>query len=260
MWLFTYLICLSVHLPTYLLSIHLSIHPSFYPSSVLFLPGTTDELSSLLSLAFSPHSMLALHFSLPLNDGFPAVGSTLHSPLHHQNFPSWINPSTSRHAAVSPVSEWVSEWKSLSRVWLCDSMDNTVHGILQARILEWVAFSFYRGSSQPRNRTGVSCIAGRFFANWPIREVHFSYTNNKLSQPPPIFVLMFYSPSEQNSSKKCLDSQSPLLLYPFFFFFFKPTPVRFFPPAFCLNCNCYSCQIDKFNFYPPLLISRVIIY
>ena len=115
MWLFTYLICLSVHLPTYLLSIHLSIHPSFYPSSVLFLPGTTDELSSLLSLAFSPHSMLALHFSLPLNDGFPAVGSTLHSPLHHQNFPSWINPSTSRHAAVSPVSEWVSEWVKVAQ-------------------------------------------------------------------------------------------------------------------------------------------------
>ena len=111
MWLCTCLICLSVHLPTYLLSIHLSIHPSFYSSSVLFLPGTTDELSSFLSLAFSPHSMLALHFSLPLSDGFPAGGFTLHSPLHHQNFPSWINPSTNRHAAVSP--EWVSESRSV---------------------------------------------------------------------------------------------------------------------------------------------------
>ena len=45
-----------------------------------------------------------------------------------------------------------------------------VHGILQARILEWVAFPFSRGSSWPRNRTGVSCIAGRFFTNWAIRE------------------------------------------------------------------------------------------
>ena len=35
-------------------------------------------------------------------------------------------------------------------------------GILQARILEWVAYPFSRGSSQPRNRTGVSCIAGGF--------------------------------------------------------------------------------------------------
>ena len=49
---------------------------------------------------------------------------------------------------------------------LCDSMDYTVHGILQARILEWVAISFSRGSSQPRDRTQVSHIAGRFFTSW----------------------------------------------------------------------------------------------
>ena len=39
----------------------------------------------------------------------------------------------------------------------------TGYGILQARILEWVAFSFSRGSSQLRDQTQVSCIAGRFF-------------------------------------------------------------------------------------------------
>ena len=44
------------------------------------------------------------------------------------------------------------------------------------RILEWVAYLFSRGSSQPRNRTGVSCIAGRFFANWAIREAHNYWT------------------------------------------------------------------------------------
>ena len=43
-------------------------------------------------------------------------------------------------------------------------------GILQARILEWVASSFSRGSSQPRDRT-VSCIAGRFFIICATREV-----------------------------------------------------------------------------------------
>ena len=46
---------------------------------------------------------------------------------------------------------------------LCDPMDFTVHGILQARILEWVATPFSRGSSQPRDRTQVSRIAGGFF-------------------------------------------------------------------------------------------------
>ena len=44
-------------------------------------------------------------------------------------------------------------------------MDYTAHGILQARILEWVASPFSRGSSQPRHRTQVSCIAGRFFTS-----------------------------------------------------------------------------------------------
>ena len=51
---------------------------------------------------------------------------------------------------------------------LCDPMDcslsgSSVHGIFQARVLEWVAISFSRGSSRPRNRTRVSCIAGRRF-------------------------------------------------------------------------------------------------
>jgi len=41
----------------------------------------------------------------------------------------------------------------------------TVHGILQARILEWIALPFSRGSSQPRDRTQVSHIAGRFFTS-----------------------------------------------------------------------------------------------
>ena len=42
---------------------------------------------------------------------------------------------------------------------LCDPMDYTVHGILQARILKWAAVPFYRGSSQPRDQTQVSRIA-----------------------------------------------------------------------------------------------------
>ena len=58
--------------------------------------------------------------------------------------------------------------KSISRVRLCNPLDCSLpgssgHGILQARILEWVPFPFSRGSSQPRGRTWVSCIAGRLF-------------------------------------------------------------------------------------------------
>jgi len=53
---------------------------------------------------------------------------------------------------------------------LCDPKGYTVHGILQARILKWVAFPFSRGSSQPRDRTHVSHNAGRFFTSWATRE------------------------------------------------------------------------------------------
>ena len=53
---------------------------------------------------------------------------------------------------------------------LCNPMDYTVHGILHTRVLEWVAFPFSRGSSQPRDQTRVSCLAGKFFTNWAIRE------------------------------------------------------------------------------------------
>ena len=46
-----------------------------------------------------------------------------------------------------------------SRLTLCDPMDYTVHGILQTRILEWVAVLLSSGSSQPRDGTQLSCIA-----------------------------------------------------------------------------------------------------
>ena len=51
---------------------------------------------------------------------------------------------------------------------VCNSMDcspqgSSVHGILQARIMEWIAILFSRGSSRPRDQTQFSCIEGRFF-------------------------------------------------------------------------------------------------
>ena len=71
-------------------------------------------------------------------------------------FPSWL--------LVCRESE------SHSVVSICDPMDSTVHGILQARTLEWVAFPFSRRSSWPRYRTQVSHIAGGFFTSWTIRQ------------------------------------------------------------------------------------------
>ena len=64
---------------------------------------------------------------------------------------------------------------TLSPVWLCDPMDcsppgSSVHGISQARILEWVAFSFSRGSSYSWDQTHVSCIWRQILFRWAIRE------------------------------------------------------------------------------------------
>ena len=58
---------------------------------------------------------------------------------------------------------------------LCDPMDcsppgSSVHGILQARVLEWVAIPFSKVSSWPKNQAQVSCIADRFFTLWATKE------------------------------------------------------------------------------------------
>ena len=66
---------------------------------------------------------------------------------------------------------------------LCDPMDYTVHRILQARILEWVTFPFFRGSSQPRDRTQVSFIAGGFFTTWATREAHEYWSGQPIPSP-----------------------------------------------------------------------------
>ena len=76
-----------------------------------------------------------------------------------------------QHARLPHTSLSPGKWKSLSPCpALCNPMDCTFHGIVQARILECVAYPFSRGSLQPRDRTQVSWIAGKFF-NWAIREI-----------------------------------------------------------------------------------------
>ena len=62
-------------------------------------------------------------------------------------------------------------------------MNYTIHGILQARILEWVAYPFSRGSPQPRDLTQVSRIAGRFFTSWATREAQDYGSGKPISTP-----------------------------------------------------------------------------
>ena len=69
---------------------------------------------------------------------------------------------------------------------LCDPMDYTVHGNLQARILEWVAFTLSMGSSQPRDRTWVSHIAGGFFTSWATREAPYCVKKKERKKTFPL--------------------------------------------------------------------------
>ena len=99
----------------------------------------------------------------------------------------------------------------------CSPPGSSVHGILQARILEWVAISFSRRPSWSRDQTQVSCIAGRFFSIWGTREAPITLNTNEIKHlkrcsisnhqkfcqksvycPPESFVL--YNQTEQKNS------------------------------------------------------------
>ena len=83
----------------------------------------------------------------------------------------------------------------------CSPPGSSVHGIFQARILEWVAISYSRGSSQPRDRAWVSCLAawvsclaGRFFATWPPGKLSILYIVVDVYVSPN-FAIYPFSPS-----------------------------------------------------------------
>ena len=99
--------------------------------------------------------------------------------------------------ASLPLRNWASSVLEIFFIWcvlclvtqscpiLCDPMDcspagSSVHRILQARILEWVATPSTRGSSQPRDRTLVSHTAGKFFTAWATRDVQGLFICNGL--------------------------------------------------------------------------------
>ena len=111
---------------------------------------------------------------------------------------------------------------------LCDPVDysppgSSVHAILWARILEWVVIPFSRGSSQPRDRTWVSCIVGRVFTVWAIT----CLTPKSLKQ-----FLSLQSENSKQQSAPCLPSppRHPLLLDPSQAFFHCICFLHHYPP------------------------------
>ena len=115
----------------------------------------------LLIFAISMHS-INKNF-LRLLSILISIGEKENNVQEENNNICWI-PSIGQ----PPGKPYLWKWKSC--LTLCNPVDYTVHGILQARTLEWVAYPFSSGSSWPRNQTRVSRIAGGFFTNWAIRE------------------------------------------------------------------------------------------
>ena len=104
-----------------------------------------SESHSVMSNSLRPHGLYSPWNSLGQNTG---VGSL---SLLQRVFPTQgLNPG-------------IPPWK-----WILYQLNHKG----SPRMLEWVAYPFSSRSSGPRNQTGVSCIPGRFFTNWAIREAH----------------------------------------------------------------------------------------
>ena len=114
------------------------------------------------------------HTKKSLNNDTVIVYLPTEGKQHHLSMPTgdlesrqWSRNPDTNHESESEVAQ--------SCLTLYDPMDcslpgSSVHGIFQARVLEWVAIAFSRGSSRPRDWTQVSCIAGRRFTVWATRE------------------------------------------------------------------------------------------
>ena len=129
--------------------------------------GCLFSLVSFLLLSLPPSLHSSAHF-------FPSLLVSFLSPSRHflNIFQVHTHTHTHTHTEVSQ-----------SRLTLCNPVDcsppgSSVHGIFQAWIVEWVAVSFSRGSSWPRDRTQVPCTVGRCSTVWATREAHISSTLN----------------------------------------------------------------------------------
>ena len=147
----------------------LSVLAKSHPFSLSRLPPVPKELTfSRCSKIFQilQNEPLLVYLTLfPLSANltflsFPALLSQLYSIF-------------SLIAVFCHLKQWCKVKRkvtSLTRVQFFATPWTVVYGILQARILEWVAIPFSRGSSQPRDHTQVSCITGRFYTSWASRE------------------------------------------------------------------------------------------
>ena len=124
-------------------------------SKALPLAGPVSSSVSQGSETRSLRPIITLAFYDITYHGHPHKAS--YSPQHRR----FTDPETGHH--LSQKLLLTQSCLSLCNPMDCSPLGSSVHRILQARILEWVAMPSSRGSSQLRDRTQVSCIAGRFF-------------------------------------------------------------------------------------------------
>ena len=130
------------------------------------------------------HAWTAGHSQTPVNSFRRVKGSVIILKNHHL-LESQVKIFAQDVLGLLPNNQGWGRWERVESesevaqlcLTLCDPVDCSlsgfsVHGILQARILEWVAISFSRGSSRPRDRAPVSCIGGRCFNLWATRKAH----------------------------------------------------------------------------------------
>jgi len=153
---------------------------------------------------------------------------------------------------------------------LCDPVDCTIHGILQARILEWVAFPSSMGASQPRDRTQVSRTSGRFFTSWATRKAQEYWSGWPIPSPEdfPNPGIELGSPALQADSLPTerglggwllLNQIMPQVSFPLFPglsmlnpFPFLLKPIKLFHNLiYIMILKCVSCSVMSDSLLPP---------
>ena len=138
---------------------------------------------------------------------------------------------------------------------LCNPMDyslpgSSIHGIFQARVLEWVAIPSSRGSSQPRNQTQVSRIVGRHFTVWATGE-HSLKSLTKI--PKNVLwehILIF-------SELSVLSSEDPITSKPLFLSSLSFVWLMFFFIVLCTSHSVMSNSLRPHVLYPSSIYGRL---
>ena len=132
-----------------------NLGPTPIPNRVVFATEQRRDPGSYLALALDPPSAdVPATKEIAASTAWSKTWHVLMSEPALQPKPHYIVVVIAAHSCLT-LGDSVD----------CSPPGSSVHGILQARILEWVDIPFSRGSSQSRNQTGVSCIAGGFFTN-----------------------------------------------------------------------------------------------